>query len=460
MNRIKYCGLCILSSILCIFSISCRQDKISKKQSVIPERLVYERLFEESEKILKKNIFIDKKWVNPVYTKVSGKLKLQNIINITFIKNGILVETDDATLYKFDKDSGEIKWITKLEYPQKSSYFFFDMQLEENIAQYEKLINYYDYCIANTKECVKNIESKSGIKIKDINLQKKIFETRRFELEGKISSLKHSFLVYTLRDLKLVGIDFYSGSVRFTRFLPSLPVTKPIFFDGYITYFSSDRNRFVWVNPVEFTEEFQISIDSLPRFVKVLSEHILVQDKDGIKYFDNRKLYWSNELNSDIVDAIDLINYAFIITSDNELVLINLLTGRIEWKALLQIKARKLLKYGGYLFIKSDDIYQLIELKDISKLLKSTEEYYKVGGYYELKTKKIIKNVNRFLFGDKDYLYFLGTDNSIKKFKTSTLEIVESIEGLSEYEFIWEWGSKNVLLFKRPSFLYYFAFSE
>ncbi len=452
-----FCISCFLFSIL---FFSCRNHRISKKDASRDERLIYNKLFEESEQILKKNIFIDNKWVNIIYTKNAGKIKFHDITNITFIKNSIVVETADATLYKFDKNSGEIKWITKLEFPQKGSSFFYYTQLETTIVQYEKLLGYYDYCITNIKECVEEIERKRGVKIKDMNLQKRIYETLKFELERKISNFQESFFIYTLRDLRLIGIDFYSGSVRFTKYLPSLPVGQPIFFDGNITYFSSDRNRFVWVNPVDFTEEFQIIIDSLPNFVKVLSKHILTQDRNSVKYFDNRKLYWSIELDTYIIDAIDIHDYAFLLTSDNELILINLLTGNIEWKALLRKKAKKLSKYAGYLFIKLDNAYQLIDLKDIAKLLESSEEYYKRGSYYELRTKKIIDRVSRFLFGDKDYLYFLGTDKTIKKFKTDTLDNIENIQGLSEYKFIWEHGSKNVLLFKKPSSLYYFTFSR
>ncbi|MFN7182227.1 MAG: hypothetical protein ACK4NF_06080 [Planctomycetota bacterium] len=446
--------------ICCLLLFSCKHERISKKAILDSERVIYNQLFEESEQLLKKNIFFDRKWVNSVYIKRGGQLKLQNVVNITFVKDSVLVETDDATLYRFDKESGDIKWITKLEHPQKSSYFFFDNLLQTNITQYEKLINYYQRCITETEECAKEIEMKGGVKIKDINLQRRIFETRRFELERKIAELRQFFLIYTLRELKLIGIDFYSGAVRITRYLPSLPATRPFFFDGYITYFSSDRNRFVWVNPFDFTEEFQVTIDSVPNFFKILSNHILIQDKNSLKYLDNRKIYWEVELSSQLVDAVNVYDYGFLITSDNELILINLLTGRIEWKALLKIRGEKLLKYGGYLFIKGNDNFQLVDLTTIAKLLQSTEAYYKAGSYYELKTKGVIKNVKRFLFGDRDYLYFLGIDGIVKKYRRDTLEHIEDIDGMAGYQFIWEHGSENVLLYRKPSYLYYFSFSK
>lgn len=450
----------IIAVALILFS--CKTEKTVSKQKMPQENFIYNRLFEESEQILKTGLFKDKKWVNVIYTKDNNEFKLEEIANITFIKNSIIVETTNATLYKFDKETGEIRWITQLDYPSKRPRFFYDKDLEKNVSQYEKLISYYTYCISNIEQCIEEQERKKqkeegGGKEKIINveLQKKIFESRKFDLEQKLSYVKNTFLIYTLRDLKLIGIDFYSGAVKFTKFLPSLPATSPFFFSGFITYFSSDRNRFVWVNPFEFTEELQISIDSTPNFVKEVGEHILIQDGKSVKYFDNNKIYWTVELNSGIVDAVDLTNnWAFLITDDNELLFINLISGRIEWKATLKFKVTKLSKYAGYLFLKSQNSYHLVDLKTIYKSIIKPESYY------TLKVKKTINNTKKFYFGNKDFLYFLGKDNKIMKFTTSNLENVENFGGLSEYTAIWEFGTNNVLLFKKPSFIYYLTFAE
>ncbi len=449
-------------SVLALIFPSCKSGKDILQRKVLQEKPIYDKLFEESEKILNTRLFKNKKWVNAIYTKENNKLKLERIANVTFIKNSIIVETNSGLLYKFDKETGEIKWITQLDNPSRNPRLFYDKELESNVSQYEKLIDYYTYCIANTQQCIEEQQKKKQKKeesgkerIISVELQKKIFESRKFSLEQKLSNIKNTFLIYTLRELKLIGIDFYSGAIRFARFLPSLPATSPFFSNGYITYFSSDRNRFVWVDPLEFTEEFQISLDSTPYFVKEVGNHILTQDSKSIKYFDNNEIYWSIELNSNIVDAVDLTNnWAFLITDNNELMLISLMTGRIEWKALLKFQPSKLVKYAGYLFIKGTNFYQVIDLKTIYKLIT------KPGSYYKLKTKKVIKNVKKFIFGNKNFLYFLDDDNEIVKFKTSDLENVENFTEFSDFIFIWEHGTDHVLLFKKPSFLYYFALSE
>lgn len=456
----NFINQCLLVLVLIFFS--CKSENNIVKQATLQEKPIYDKLFEDSENILKTGLFRDKKWVNVIYSKGKNKFKLENIANVTFIKDSIIVETSNAVLYKFDKETGEIKWITQLDHPYKNPKLFYDTELEKNISQYEKLVDYYTFCISNIQQCIEEQQKKKQKedevgkeKIINVGLQKKIFESRKFDLEQKLLNIKNGFLIYTLRDLKLIGIDFYSGTVKLTKFLPSLPATYPFFFNEYITYFSSDRNRFVWVDPFEFTEEFQIPLDSNPNFVKEVGEHILTQDSKSIKYFDNNKIYWSIELNSNIVDATDLTNnWAFLVTDDNELIFISLITGRIEWKALLKFQATKLLKYAGYLFIKGQNFYQLVNLKTINKLIT------KPGSYYKLETKKTIRNVKKFCFGNKDSLYFLDNNNKILKFRTSDLENLESFSEFYEFIFIWEFGTNNVLLFKKPSSLYYFTLSE
>lgn len=448
-------------TILIIF-YSCRSEESVSKKRVLQERAVYDRLFEEAESLLKSGLVKDKKWVNAIYAKYNNKFKLDQVVNVTFIKDAIFVETIDAILYKFDKESGEIKWVTQLGSPSKNPRLFYDKEREVTINQYERLIEYYTDCISNVEKCAreqrrkKEKEEEAGKeRVINIELQKKIFESRKFDMEQKLLNLKDSFLIYTLRELKLVGIDYYSGAVKFTKFLPSLPATQPFFFGGFITYFSSDRNRFVWVDPFELTEESQIIIDSMPIFVKEVGAHILIQDNKSVKYFDSNKIYWSIELNSQIMDAVGITNNrAFLLTADNELLFISLITGRVEWKLPLKEKIIKLFKYAGYLFLKGPNYYYFINLKTIYKSISKGVSYYSVN------VMKVLRNVKRFCFGNKDFLYFLRQDNSIIKVKTSTLEIVENFRGFSEYAFIWEFGTNDILLFKKPSFLYYFTFAE
>jgi hypothetical protein len=251
--------------------------------------------------------------------------------------------------------------------------------------------------------------------------------------------------------LQLIGIDFYSGAIKFTKYLPTLPGKKPFFFAGYITYYSSDRNRYIWLNPADYVEDYQIYIDSYPTFEKVLAAHILIQDKNGLKYFDNNKIYWQYEFDGKVIDAVEMGDFAFLLTEGNELVLVNLMSGNILWRILLKFKVKKLFKYAGYLFLQGDNTYYLVELSKLKKVFKTPT------AFYEISVRKTLKNVKTFLFGNKNSLYFRDNNMNVVRYNTKTLEPQEVFRGLSQFKFVWEHASNEVLVFKKPSFLYYYS---